>query len=311
MSDKGFSLTVIFSGVSTHFRNGMVAGVRHRAVLPDASVFLADSISIDGYPDPFLYYLNPHFAQIEVQRSDSEIAQKPVDLTVDGLMTKNGYILSGVRLQVGNGIPKGVLGDPPPGSPVNVMSGLRMYYPNYEYSADVVTGGRAACYFDFDFGVATWMLPEPPQKPAWRFSITVETDGYPWLLVTPLNDAPGARPFTKLDLVKKPDGEASKHVTLLVNNLETAPEEGADQSSGDFDFLFHYLTARGGIPKRIIQPTPALLEPKSATADEMAAALKALAALLQKQAEDADNFYEQLRLSPDGMTPACSPAEFG
>jgi hypothetical protein len=282
-------------------------------VLPAASVFLTDSIFIDGYPDPFLYYLNPHFAQVQVDQSEAGMKRKkqPVDLTVDGLMTKNGHIRSGVRLQVGNGIPTDVLADPPPRSPVNTTSALRMYYPNYEYSADVVVGGRAACYFDFDFGVATWMAPEPPQIPAWRFSITVETDGYPWLLVTPLNDAPGARPFTKLDLVKEPGAEASKHVTLLVNNLETVPEEGADQGSGDFDFLFHYLTARGGIPKRIVQPTPALRDPVSATGDEIAAALTALAALLQKQAADADEFYEQLHLSPYGMTPACSPAEFG
>jgi len=284
-ADPEFSLEVIFSGVSTHFRKGIVAGIRHRAVLPDASHFFSAFISIEGYPKPFEYYLNPHYARID--------AGDGVDLTVPGLID-GGDIVAGVRLQVGNGIPGGDL------DADDSMFKLRTYAPRTEYSADVVTGGRAACYFDFDYGTAKW-ITSPTE--ASRFSITVETNGYPWLLVTPLDQTPGTPPFTKLDLGRQ------KHVLLQVNNLEAKKDESADQDEGQFDFLFHYLTARGGIPKHIVTPTPGLDNPKSATPKQIANALRRLASLQSSQPQEAAAVPVQL--SRWGQTPACSPAEFG
>ena len=291
MSDEKFSLKVIFSGVSTHFRNGIVAGIPHRAVLPDCSHFFTDFLSIDGFPDPFLYYLNPHFAQLQADG---------VDFTIPGLMTKNGYVRSGVRLQVGNGIPAHGLR-----ATDSSMNNLTTYDPSYEYSADVVVGGRAACYFDFDYGDAEWLPPEPPSILAQRLSVTVETDGPPWLLVTSLNATADAPSFTKLEL------GGSRHVTLDVKNLELHSEEPADQNAGQFDFLFHFLTARGGIPKRIVVTTPGLESPSSASGGQIASALKDLAALLTLQAKDPAAFYEKLPPLAEGQTPACSPAQYG
>ena len=99
-------------------------------------------------------------------------------------------------------------------------------------------------------------------------------------------------------------------MTLRVKNVETTREEGADQNMGRFDFLFHYLTARGGIPKSIVRGTPGLDNPVSATAEEIASALNELAALLMLQANDPAAFYQQLT-NLEGMTPACSPAQVG
>ncbi|HEY2324901.1 MAG TPA: hypothetical protein VGJ82_18720 [Thermoanaerobaculia bacterium] len=297
MNDGPFSLKVIFTGVSTHFRNGIVAGVRHRAVLPDASRFLTDSITIEGYPNPFVYYLNPHFAHIEVF---SDVEQPEAGLSIPQLL-RNGYVLSGVRLQVGNGIPNNDLD-----LSDTAMGDLSTYDPSYEYSADVVLGGRAACYFDFDFGTAQFTPPDPPLSPAGQISITVETDGYPWLLVTPLNGNLDAPSFTKLEL-----GRASRNVTLLVKNTEVISEFVDDQHEGEFDFLFHYLTARGGIPKYIVEGTPGLTDPISATGDRIASALESLGKLLKGQADDPDRFYDELQTHQRGQTPACSPAQFG
>lgn len=294
MTHEKCSLEVIFSGVSTHFRNGVVAGIPHRAVLPDASHFFTDYISI-GSADQLLYYLNPHFAQLE-------IGSEQVDFTIPGLMTKNGYVRSGVRLQVGNGIPNGDLRTT---DCLMEKQSLSTYAPSYEYSSDVVVGGRAACYFDFDYGCAKWLKPELPLIPAWRFSITVETEGYPWLLVTPLNATADAPSFTRLELGKSP------HVTLRVKNVELHREESADENLGEFDFLFHYLTARGGIPKRVVAKTPGLESLVSATGDNIASALKELAELLTLKANDPAAFYDGFPPLGEGMTPACSPAQFG
>jgi hypothetical protein len=291
------TVEVIFSGVSTHFRNGIVAGIPHRVVLPDASHFFTDYISI-GDGDPLLYYLNPHFARLSAEG---------MDFTIPGLIT-NGYIHSGVRLQVGNGIPTHDLrANDSSTNGLGFDPKLRSYDPNCEYSADVVTGGRAACYFDFDYGWTEWLLPNDDLSlPAWRFSITVETEGYPWLLVTPLNPTAATPPtFTKLALGDSP------HVTLQVNNLETHREEAGDQRSGQFDFLFNFLTSRGGIPQHIVKATPGLENPVSATAAQIATALQDLANLLRPLADGPAAFYGQLAVGLMGQTPACSPAQFG
>jgi hypothetical protein len=296
MTQKNGSLEVIFSGVSTHFRNGIVAGIKHRAVLPAASGFLVDSVYIDGFKDPFLYYLNPHFAQIELH--DKKVK---VDLAVPGLLTKNGHVLSGVRLQIGNGIPPKHAYETRDVS----MNKLITYYPSYEYSADVVVGGRAACYFDFDYGAAKW-YPATKKHRAPRFSMVVETDGPPWLLATPLNVTADAPSFKKLPL------GGARHVKLYVKNLESPLEERLDQNSGQFDFLLHFLTSRGGIPKRIVATTPGLDNPRSTDPAQIGIALRRLGDLLLLQADDPTRFYREL-LPPDfyGQTPACSPAQYG
>jgi hypothetical protein len=272
-----------------------VAGIPHRVVLPDASHFFTDFLSIDGYPEQFLYYLNPHFVHL---------ASDGVDFTIPGLMT-NGYLRSGVRLQVENGIPSGDLKTNISTEDLGFDPKLNAYDPNFEYSSDVVTGGRAACYFDFDYGTAEWLFPLGGERPAWRLSITVETNGYPRLLVTPLNRTPDAPAFKEIELGQSTD------VTLEVSNLETgSKEEEKDQCEGRFDFLFNFLTGRGGIPQYIVKPTPGLESPSSATNEQIAAALQNLASMLTSRAQNPAAFYAR-RHNLVGQTPACSPSEFG
>lgn len=293
MRNTGFSLKVVFSGVSTHFRGGVVPGVPHRVVLPDASRFMVDSISIDGYRDPFLYYLNPHFAQLEVA-STPKVSAVPLDIR--GLM-KKGAILSGIRVQIGNAIPERIFSG-------DSIEALTTFDPGYEFSADVVLGGRAVCYFDFYSGNGTWIPPDK-KRPAGRYCITVETEGPPWLLVTPLQQTPDVAAITKLVLGNE------RHVTLHVRNTESVNEAKYNQPKGDFDFLLHYLTSRGGIPKRLVKKTPGLDKPRSATAKDIAAALEGLGTLLVEHAAGYRIKSDVKLQLGDGMTPACSPAQYG
>lgn len=249
-------------GICTHFTRGVVSGVPHRVVLPNATHIQAQRIAVaDG--SPVLYYLTPHFAQLDVPGGP--------ELTIEGVL-RYGDFLTGARLQVINCIDQRIEYG------LDQAPNLSEFDPHYTISDDVVLQGRAACYFDVYGGVVTYN-PPPKTRPdgAGFFSIDLCTDGPPELLVTPLSQWSG----NSQDSYRQRLGEStdrSAPVMLKVLNVELAREIPAEQELGSFDFLLHYLTARGGIPDWIKARTPGMHKDlKSVEAARMAQALRELA----------------------------------
>jgi hypothetical protein len=284
-------LTVRFAGICTHFRYGVVPGVPHRVVLPDASRFTTGFVSVDQAPvqHPILYYLMPHFAQLEA-------GSRPLDVPPftrgGGMPVKNGDVRAGIRLQVLNAIDRGMTysGDATPS--------LASFVHNYTFSTDVVLNGRATVYFDL-YGGAVHSIQAPGG--ASQTFVEVTTDGPPELLVTPLtsSDVPVAAQRLRL-------GEEGE-ITLNVKNLEAAGQERSlAHQCGAFDFLLHYLTASGDIPVRIKSVTPGMEHENlvSATRDDLALALAGLSVLLE------DSPSARMLTLPDEVTPSCSDSGY-
>lgn len=285
-------LTIETHGICTHFTHGVVSGVPHRVVLPNATHIQSQTIAV-GHHAPVLYYLVPHFPQLEVPGGP--------DLTA-GELLRHGDVLLGARLQVINCIDRRI-------EYVHTGKGphLSEYDPDYAISGDVVLQGRAACYFDVYGGVVTY---HPPQRPdgAGFISIRMRTDGPPELLVTPLAQWSELAPEAHRVPLGESTDDASP-VTLKVRNVELARELPADESFGKFDFLLHYLTARGGIPASIVKPTPGMGDhPEPVTPERMATALRELAnnVLAAASIEDTkrDLLHERF------LTASCAPTQY-
>lgn len=291
------SLTFRFRGICTHFRFGVVAGVPHRVVLVDASQIRTGRVMVHGItPEPVDYYLTPHFAQLELESGSA-------DLSVAGLL-RNGDVISAVRLQVMNALDDEMNYD----GERNVPR-LTEFVPDYAFSSEVVQAGRAACYLDL-FGGTVWSIPPAdPSQPIQVF-IKVRTDGPPKLLVSPLQS--GTRQSYRLDLTK--DGDPAD-ITLVVRNLEVPQERRAEEHQGEFDYLLHYLTARGGIPQTIVSATPGMIDLRSATPEQIGLALVRLGDVLLADRSPGvfseDAAPGKRRLLPQGdVTPACSDSNY-
>ena len=79
---------------------------------------------------------------------------------------------------------------------------------------------------------------------------------------------------------------------------------GSDMG-GAFDFLLHYLTAKGGIPQSIQKLTPGMGPQNlvSTTNEGLARALEGLGAILRRETR-------RMLTHPDGVTPSCSDAAY-
>jgi hypothetical protein len=284
-------LTIETHGICTHFTHGVVSGVPHRIVLPNATHIQTQTIAV-GNGSPVLYYLVPHFPQLEVPGGP--------DLTIADVL-RHGDVLMGARLQVINCINRRIeyMDDEAPH--------LSDYDPDYTISDDVVLQGRAACYLDVYGGVVTYHLPPRPNG-AGFISITMQTDGPPELLVTPL--AQWTEPGPEAHRVCLGEStDAASPVTLKVRNVELARELDADESFGAFDFLLHYLTARGGIPASIVKPAPGMRDdPKPVEPARMAKALNELAKNLLDAANTADTKRDLLH--EQFLTASCAPTQY-
>ena len=270
MSRTPGSLTFKFSGICTHFRYGVVAGVPHRVVLPDATRLQTGLLAVqqpDGtIPPPVLYYLTPHFPSLEVESHD-------LNLAIPDLIDDDGHILSGIRLQVTNAVTDGPMVYEDDNFP-----GITDFVASYNFSNDVVLNGRAVCYLDLFSGTLKTYDPIFPNGPR-RVVITLATDGPPELLVSPLVSMGGPGQSYRIPL----GTNDSPDVTLRVRNVEEWLEGlVAAEDSGDFDFLLHFLTARGGIPQVITNKTPGMPahELKSVTKDRLVQMLNQLAGIL-------------------------------
>lgn len=279
-------LTIRFAGICTHFRFGVAAGVPHRVVLADTSRFTTDLVTVDEslVEAPVLYYLMPHFAQLEVEGGKVPLNLPPFD-GKSGMAIKDGDIVSGIRLQVINAIDRGLVyadDDTPK---------IAEYVPNYNFSTDVVLHGRAMCYFDLYGGN---VYSREVKGGARQTFVEMTTDGPPQLLVTPL--ASSSTPIIPALLSL---GDAAETM-LDVKNLEAADgERELAYQRGAFDFLLHYLTATGGVPGVIKKLTPGLAHHNlvSATQEDLARALQGMATILRGP---------RVLVRPEEATPSCS-----
>ncbi len=269
------SLTLEFAGICTHFRD-VVPGVPHRVVLPDASALRFGQIHLEWSSKLASFALAPHFAFL---RTPKNVEQ----LTVPDVMS-NGYLLAGARIQIANAI----------GDQINDLSfdrtpSITEFVSDYSWSEDVVMGGRAACYFDVFAGK---VQTEPLPKGATRVRIDIETDGPPVLLLTPFDQKIQPAKIT-LDTD-----------TLFIANLELESSE----DDPHFDYLLHYLTARAGIPSRILKPTPGMgLNPPLLTEESVARALRELTSVI---AAGRPSDEQLARILPGDIGPACSDSRY-
>lgn len=223
IGDSGNSVAIHFDGICTHFR-GIVPGVPHRVVLPDAKDARTGEIQV-GDGESVQYSIPSHRAKL--MSSDA-----PVAISIDGLIA-DGVLQEGVRLQIANPLAGQSLTYPANGD-YDQMPPLTGFLSGYRPSADVVLGGDAICYFDFFEGVVT-TTTDGVGGPT-HTCITVQTDGAPMLQVAPLHGDPTAGSVQAFKPVQIPS----------VVSIENFCEHG-----GEFDFLLNYLTAEGGIPPKV------------------------------------------------------------
>lgn len=273
-------LTITFAGICSHFRD-VVPGIPHRVVIPDTSAVRFGYIQLAEQDEPARYFVLPHFAIIRT-------GPKTSTFSVPHLI-QDGYIYRGARLTVLNAIENELTYE----HSYHQTPSIRHYVSDYNISEDVVLGGRAAAYFDVYAGAVSTVRPKPDG--AIHVVVTMHTDGPPRLLVTGFGSADTpSRPFVvELD---SPD--------LLVGNMEL---DAAD-TDPTFDYLLHYLTARGGIPAVLARPTPGMgPRPNNKSPHQIARALEGLAKVIEHGGPTRE---QVMQISPDDLTPACSDTRY-
>lgn len=247
-------LTIHFRGICAHFRH-LVPGVPHRVVLPNATALRFGLVDI---PDESTrtYVLPPHFPVLRAPTPEMQAL-----LDVRGVMV-GGVIYDGARLQVANAKDKRV----EYGARWEDVAHLSHYVEAYQFSDEVVLGGRASCYFDVMGGTAAPDIGVN-QKIA-GVSITMETDGPPELLVSPFFQATNSKPAESRITLFGDD------VRLLVANAGLGCGEGG---ADGFDFLLNYLTLKGGLPRYLRKRPPQIAPTPSPFPEALAEALKQLA----------------------------------
>ena len=240
------SLTITFRGICVHF-HGIVPGIPHRVVLPNAS---AVRFGIVRLPPDLLepakevaFYTMPHLAVMG-------------ELSPEGLT----QLLNGSRVEVANAV----------GPDFSWTEGpefaIAQYVPQFAFSEEVVFGGNAACYFDVfkGHGHSEGTGNEP------RITVVeIETDGPPRIRITP---------FQQSNVEVPPREETINSGQLIVSNLDIDPSV----EDGPFDFLLNYLVARNGIPTVLKERTPGMpLNPPALTLHDVGEKLQDLGKALE------------------------------
>ncbi|HET8774265.1 MAG TPA: hypothetical protein VFP80_10755 [Thermoanaerobaculia bacterium] len=258
------SLTVHFRGICTHFSH-RVPGIPHRVVLPDATPLRFGFVDIPNARGGLPYVLPPHLAILRVR---GERHQR--NLKVPGAM-ENGIIFEGLRLQVVNATEDRVVYSPEYCEVVR----LAHFVDGYQFSDEIVLGGRASCYFDVTAGC---VMPDVARNTEIAgVMIKIKTHKKPVLLASPFFQDPpigsaqqterGPTSFT----IKLPPGD---DVKLIVGNIGPGCCDGG---ADGFDFLLNYLTLKGGIPRQLKNQPPQInvVKPEPFTA-AMAKAIERL-----------------------------------
>lgn len=255
------TLKLSFKGICSHF-TGVVPGIPHRVVLPDASHVYMGLIAV-GKAEPMAYCLLPHYVSL-FSGNDPLIPLKVSQIA------ENGYVYNGVRMYVANAVP---------GQALNVddwhmTPRIVDYVPDFRPSTEVVIGGRANAYFDIEGGIfKTRQAPGDGTDGApgsFYTEVEIETDGIPVIAFLPfVRDQFGAQPHTQ-----------------QVGNELTVQNADWDEHDEDapFDFLLHYLCAERGIPQTLSEPTPGMYDsgvPKPLNATTIKTALAGLGEVIE------------------------------
>lgn len=286
------TLNVRFAGVLTHFRD-VVPGVAHRAVLPNATSLRIGYLHLPWFPITLPYYILPHFAMLLTPHG----IPRP---NVPGIIV-DGAILAGAHFEVMNPAGAGVTHPT-----FENTAALLDFVPQYDYSTDVVLGGRAACYFDVLSGAVNTAVAKGGAQ---QVVITIETDGAPQIRVRPFR--PRATHATAA-LITLEKAEGAESYELTVGNLDIAPH----LDDVPFDFLLNYLTAINGIPDVITSKIPGLdLDELSDLERELRpqseeGLRKALMRLVPSLYRGIPSSEEMDRIIADELTPACSDSRY-
>jgi hypothetical protein len=278
-------LTINFHGICVNFKN-ILPGIAHRVVLPDAMGVRFGIVGVATQPPgapPAAYYLLPHYAFMRSERT-SEIAGRD-----------HARVLDGVHLQILNPAKTQPTADP--GGSLRPFS-LQHYVPSTStYSDEVVLGGRAAAYFDFNEGAVQLKATEAGAQ---YTSVTIETDGPPRLRLTTFPGSPGGVRSEVLTI--------DAPILTIANMDFDVPDE-----DDNFDFLLNYLVARDGIPQFLERPVPGLCnDPKSVTAERIAQKLEGLAERIGGGLADGRWVTNEqiLEASADVLTASCSNSQW-
>jgi hypothetical protein len=218
-------VTVEFRGICTHFRNA-VPGVPHRVVLPLTTSWRPGGFVTPDIPTPQDYLLPPHFPYIYCK--EAEQGQRHL-LNAPGI--SNSYIEVGLRLQIANAIGESL------DYTQTFEDGIPRvadYAVNYRFSNSVVTGGRAACYFDVFRGEVDTVL----HGDAYRTAITIQTDGPPRLQIT---------------LMDRQRQQGESVVEIPIEPYLVVGNSGIGCSDPNIDFLWHLVTSDASIPEGLPQ----------------------------------------------------------
>ena len=229
------TLTIQFVGACTNFWNNAIHGIPHRVVLPDAGPLRAGLLTgsfIENGDDPLNwlpYLIYPHFAFVTMG---------DFPFTASGLI-EDGYVFTNSHLRIVNSLDTGLVYDD---ATFSTVPQLTEFFPQYEPSDDVIVGGGAAVYFDILAGTFSAL----PNGDAIGVQAIIETDGLPVLRITPMvtNDQPAVTAAFTLN---------DTSVPLVISNSSPVCPDGCD-----FDFLTHYLTGIGGIPRAMTLAPPGL-----------------------------------------------------
>ncbi|HYO77701.1 MAG TPA: hypothetical protein VE010_14675 [Thermoanaerobaculia bacterium] len=288
-------LTITCRGICTHFV-GHVKDVPHRVVLPDATAIRFGQIRItqpNAAAAPANYYTVPHYPFIApdpVPPGDSK--------AVVGL--------SGVRVTVANAVERQPMKHER--SFHELICSLADFLPGYSPSEEVVFGRRAACHFD----IARGNIRAELRKGVPVVIIEIETVGPPRLRLDPL----GYDVTWPPELMPGPEELVltDENAAITLGNLEVDQQVDVPQ----FDYLLHYLTDSGGIPKLLAKPTPGMTDsPPSQSDEQIAAALATFAGFVAAQAPTVSRFiagqsltFDDLQIALAGVTVACADARF-
>jgi hypothetical protein len=175
---------------------------------------------------------------------------------------------------------------------------LQYYAPaTSTYSEEVVLGGRAAAYFDFNEGAVQIKATEAGAQ---YTSVTMETDGPPQLRLTTFPGSPGGVRSEVLTI--------DAPILTIANMDFDVPDE-----DDNVDFLLNYLVARDGIPRFLEHPVPGLCnDPKSVTAAQIAQALYGLAERIRGRTFDGQWVTREqiIEAEPDVLTASCSNSQW-
>jgi hypothetical protein len=271
------NLRITFAGICVHFRD-LVPGIPHRVVLPDGAAMFLGALRVGPKGPERAYSVMPHYAFLKAATREEQR-----ELTVPELLDE-GLFLTGARLQLLNPIGAEITYD----VLYETTPALADYVARYDYSENVVSGGRAALYVDLFNGFVSPVMAKGGAK---HVAIDLQTDGPPAFRVIPLDNR---------DTLTRSGTVTLRGETLTIANMEVGTE-------GDprADFVLHYLTAQRGIPQILERPTPGLDDPDPARPLD-AVALQ-LAELLRRGRPSPDDVWNA---APDELTASCSDSRY-